>query len=121
MALGKTILSTKVGVVGEKLVAEKDALFVEPADAIGLADAIRRLVGDSKLVQKLAINARNAYEKYFGLERFGCEFLAVVEKAILNAVPSDKAPCRSGDDPGTKGISHLSERAVKNPQNFAFR
>jgi GT2 family glycosyltransferase/glycosyltransferase involved in cell wall biosynthesis len=121
MALGKAILSTKVGVVGENLIAGQDALFVEPADAIGLADAIRRLVGDPKLVQKLAINARNAYEKYFGLERFGCEFLAVMEKAILTEIPSDKAACRSGDDPGTKGMTHLSERALKDPQNFAFR
>ena len=121
MALAKPVLSTKVGVIGENLIDEEDALFVEPGDAFGLADAIQRLVRDPKLVQKLAINARNAYEKYFGLERFGCEFLAVVEKAILNEVPPDKAPCRSGDDPGTKGMTHLSERAVKDPQNFAFR
>jgi GT2 family glycosyltransferase/glycosyltransferase involved in cell wall biosynthesis len=121
MALAKPVLSTKVGVIGENLIDEEDALFVEPGDAFGLADAIQRLVRDPKLVQKLAINARNAYEKYFGLERFGCEFLAVVEKAILNEVPSDKAPSRSGDDPGTKGMTHLSERAVKDQQNFAFR
>jgi O-antigen biosynthesis protein len=121
MALGKPVLSTKVGVIGENLIDEEDALFVEPGDAFGLADAIQRLVRDPKLVQKLATNARNAYEKYFGLERFGCEFLAVVEKAILNEVPSGKATCRSGDDPGTRGMTHLSERAVKDQQNFAFR
>jgi glycosyltransferase involved in cell wall biosynthesis/GT2 family glycosyltransferase len=121
MALGKPVLSTKVGVIGENLIDEEDALFVEPGDAFGLADAIQRLVRDPKLVQKLATNARSAYEKYFGLERFGCEFLAVVEKAILNEVPSGKATCRSGDDPGTRGMTHLSERAVKDQQNFAFR
>ena len=33
MALGKPILSTKVGVVGENLIAEEDALFVETGDA----------------------------------------------------------------------------------------
>jgi Glycosyltransferase len=46
MALGKAILSTKVGVVGENLIAEEEALFVEPGDPVGLAAAIQRLVRD---------------------------------------------------------------------------
>src|SRR4029077_14619790 len=87
MALGKAILSTKVGVVGENLIAEEEALFVEPGDAIGLAAAIQRLVRDPKLLRKLATNARNAYDKYFGLERFGKGFLAVLEEAIVIGNP----------------------------------
>jgi O-antigen biosynthesis protein len=82
MALGKAILTTRVGVVGEKLVAEKDALFVEPGDAVGLAAAIGRLVCDPELVRKLGTNGRIAYERYFRLERFGTEFLAILEEAI---------------------------------------
>src|SRR5262249_16204978 len=82
MALAKAILSTRVGVVGEKLVAEEDALFVEPGDAVGLAAAIEHLVRDPKLLAKLAANARVAYEEYFSLERFGAGFLAVLEEAI---------------------------------------
>ena len=83
MALGKAILSTKVGVVGENLIAEEEALFVEPGDAVGLAAAIQRLVRDPKLLGKLATNARNAYDQHFGLERFGKGFLAVLEEAIV--------------------------------------
>jgi glycosyltransferase involved in cell wall biosynthesis len=83
MALGKAILSTKVGLVGENLIAEEEALFVEPGDAVGLAAAIQRLVRDPKLLRKLATNARNAYDQYFGLERFGKGFLAVLEEAIV--------------------------------------
>jgi glycosyltransferase involved in cell wall biosynthesis len=82
MALGKPILSTKVGVVGENLIAEQDALFVEPGDAVGLAATIQRLVNDPELVRRLAANARKAYEKYFGIERFGAGFLALLEEAI---------------------------------------
>ena len=82
MALGKAILSTKVGLAAEKLVGEEDALFVESGDAVGLAAAIERLVRDPKLRRKLATNARIAYEKYFGLERFGTGFLALLEEAI---------------------------------------
>ena len=83
MALGKAILSTKVGVVGENLIAEEEALFVEPGDAVGLAAAIQRLVRDPQLLGKLATNARNAYDQYFGLDRFGKGFLAVLEEAIV--------------------------------------
>ncbi len=87
MALGKAILSTKVGVVGENLIAEEDALFVQPGDAVGLAAAIQRLVRDPKLLGKLATNARSAYDQYFGLERFGKGFLAVLEEAIVIGNP----------------------------------
>ena len=57
-------------------------MFVEPGDAVGLAAAIERLIRDPTLVCKLATNARIAYEEYFGLERFGTEFLAVLQEAI---------------------------------------
>ena len=83
MALGKAILSTKVGVVGENLMPEEEALFVEPGDPVGLAAAIQRLVRDPELLGKLAKNARNAYDQYFGLERFGKGFLAVLDEAIV--------------------------------------
>ena len=82
MALGKPILSTKVGIVGEELIPEEEALFVEPGEAVGLAAAIKRVVNDPELVRRLAANARKAYEKYFGIERFGAEFLALLEEAI---------------------------------------
>ena len=87
MALGKPILSTKVGVVGENLIPEEDALFVEAGDAVGLAAAIERLVREPKLISKLAINARNAYDQYFGLDRFGKGFLEVLEEAIVIGNP----------------------------------
>jgi len=81
MALGKAILSTRVGVVGENLVEEEEALFVEPGDAVGFATAIERLVRDSELLRKLSTNARDAYEQHFGLDDFGSGFLALLEEA----------------------------------------
>jgi len=92
MALGKAILSSRVGVVGEKLVAEEEALFVEPGDAVGFATAIERLVCDSELLRKLSTNARNAYEQHFGLEDFGSGFLALLEEATslkMHSVEND--------------------------------
>jgi hypothetical protein len=50
----------------------------------------QRLVRDPKLLRKLATNARNAYEQYFGLERFGKGFLALFEEAIVIGNPRVK-------------------------------
>jgi glycosyltransferase involved in cell wall biosynthesis len=120
MALGKTILSTKVGVVGENLVADEDALFIEPGDAIALAGAIQRLVQTPYLLRKLASNARNAYTRFFGLDRFGAEFLAAVQEAIQNESLTGEER-RSRAYPSANTTSQLSEQQRKELQNFACR
>ena len=121
MALGKPILSTKVGVVGESLIADEDALFVEPGDAVALAGAIQQLVQEPHLLRKLGTNARDAYERYFGLERFGKEFLGIVEETIQNESSSREEHHRSAEDPGANPMSRLSEQQGKELQSFACR
>ena len=90
MALGKAILSTNVGGVGENLVSGEDGLFVKPGDAQGLAASIERLVREPELLKKLTGNSRKAYEKYFTLDRFGAGFLQLVEEAISSAQGQSK-------------------------------
>ncbi len=121
MALRKAVLTTRVGVVGEKLIPEKEALFVEPGDAVGLAAAIGRLVRDPELLRKLATDARKAYEKNFGLERFGKEFLGIVEEAIQNESSLREKQHRSFGDPGADLTIQPSEQQGKELQNFARR
>ncbi len=121
MALRKAVLTTRVGVVGEKLIPEKEALFVEPGDAVGLAAAIERLVRDPELLRKLATDARKAYEKNFGLERFGKEFLGIVEEAIQNESSLREKQHRSFGDPGVDLTIQPSEQQGKELQNFARR
>ncbi len=82
LALGRAILSTKVGIVGESLVPGKEALFVEAGDSAGFASAIERLVREPELVESLQANSRAAYERYFKLDRFGTEFLSLLEETI---------------------------------------
>ncbi|MBO0696225.1 MAG: glycosyltransferase, partial [Verrucomicrobia bacterium] len=95
------------------------ALFVEPGDAIALAGAIQRLVQEPHLLRKLATNARNAYERYFGLERFGKEFLGIVEETIQNESSLREEQRRSRGDSGANPTNHLSEQQRKELQNFA--
>ena len=85
LALGKAILSTRVGIVGESLMPGKEALFVEAGDSAGFASAIERLVREPGLLERLQANSRVAYEKYFKLDRFGSEFLSLLEETISSA------------------------------------
>ncbi len=85
MAAGKAILSTRVGVVSEKLVPGEDALFIEPGDADGLARNIVRLVSEPELLARLARNSRRGYDKYFSLDRFGKEFVELFERTIASS------------------------------------
>ena len=91
MAIGKPILSTRVGAVGEALIPEEEALFVEPDEAAALAAAITRLVSEREILPRLSAGARRAYEKYFLFDRFGEEFLDLVEK-VISAHKVQQAP-----------------------------
>jgi glycosyltransferase involved in cell wall biosynthesis len=85
MAVGKAVLCTSVGAVGERLVSEEDALLFKPGDAYRLTTAIERLVSEPELVERLGRNSRKAYEKYFTLDRFGTDFLQLIDQAISSA------------------------------------
>ena len=65
MAMGKGIVASRLGQIGEVLVDEETALLVEPGDPRQLADAIVRLAGSSEMRKRLGENARRvAIEKY---------------------------------------------------------
>jgi glycosyltransferase involved in cell wall biosynthesis len=95
MALGKAVLSTSVGAVGQNLVPDEDGLFFKPGDAQAFAVAIKRLVCEPKLLEKLSRNSRKAYERYFALDRFGTDFLELIEEVISTAQGRSKSAVRS--------------------------
>jgi len=58
MSMGKGIVASRLGQIGEVLVDEKTALLTEPGDARQLADAILRLSGSPELRERLGSAAR---------------------------------------------------------------
>ena len=65
MAEGRAIVATRVPAVVDALEDGVSALLVEPGDAIGLAAALRRLVDDRELRDRLgAAAARRAAERH---------------------------------------------------------
>ncbi len=63
MACGLCIVSTNVGGIPYLLEDEKDALLVPPRDPDAMAAAIRRLLSDSSLAERLSRNARRKVEQ----------------------------------------------------------
>ena len=65
MRAGKAIVATTVGGNGESITDGIDGLLVPPADSVALADALRKLLSDRSLRERLGQNARNRFEKEF--------------------------------------------------------
>lgn len=59
MAMGKAIVASRLGQIGEVLNDIETALLVTPGDVNGLADAIVRLVNSDEMRARLGENARN--------------------------------------------------------------
>jgi len=64
MAMGKTIVSTNAGGLGEILEDGRSALVVPTCDPQALSDAITRLLADRSLADKLAANAKMMSRAY---------------------------------------------------------
>ena len=63
--MGKGIVASRLGQIGDVLIDEETALLVEPGDAGELAAAILRLAHSAEMRQRLGANARQAaMEKY---------------------------------------------------------
>jgi glycosyltransferase involved in cell wall biosynthesis len=60
MAMGKGIIASRLGQIGDVLIDEQTALLVEPGNAKQLADAIVRLSGSRELRERLGAAARQA-------------------------------------------------------------
>jgi glycosyltransferase involved in cell wall biosynthesis len=64
MACGLCVVSTNVGGIPYLLENEKDALLVSPDDSEAMAFAIRRILTEPGLAEKLSTNARKKVERF---------------------------------------------------------
>lgn len=82
MACGLPAITTPVGSILEVAQHEQTALIVPPQDAKALEEAIRRLMTDAKLSQRLGVAARQQ-----ALQRFGVDqMLDGMEEVFKNAL-----------------------------------
>lgn len=86
MAIGVPVVTTWIGGIPELAVDEVTALTVPPGNSEALAAAIRRLVGDPALRERLTSAARAAVERMHSRDSNGAQltrlFTALVQPAV---------------------------------------
>jgi glycosyltransferase involved in cell wall biosynthesis len=85
LANGCAIVTTTPQTPLPELVDERDLLYVPPEDAPALASAVRRLVDDPALAQRLRTNAR------IRSARFGWDAIAQAHVALYAGLPANTA------------------------------
>lgn len=80
MALGKAIVTTRIGSEGIRLEAGRDALFAD--DAAEFANAVVRLLGHPDEVARLGAAARDAAERHYGWDAIGRSMLPIYAQTL---------------------------------------
>ncbi|MBI3016360.1 MAG: glycosyltransferase family 4 protein [Candidatus Tectomicrobia bacterium] len=69
MAAGKAVVASRVGGIPEAVVDQETGLLVPPADSGALAEAVRKLLQDPDLRQRMGEQGRLRVEEQFSLNR----------------------------------------------------
>jgi len=101
-ACGRAIVTTDVAGCREVVRDEVNGLLVPPRDSKALAAAIRRLLGDSKLRERLAAAGRQRAEREFSREIILARTLDLYE-----AVLGGKWPARPATDAGASKVARI--------------
>ena len=70
MAAGLAVVATPVGAVEDIIIPEKTGLLVPPGDVEALAEAIRRLITDEALRERLGREAKNFHQTHLELSSY---------------------------------------------------
>lgn len=69
MANGTPAVAARMGSIPDVLIDGETGLLVQPGDALGMADAIRRLAAEPELAMRLARGGRERVEQHFDARR----------------------------------------------------
>ncbi|GEM_PF-179437 len=83
MAAGLPIVATSVGGIPELIRDGKDGLLVPPNDPEKLCDALRTLLTDRSLAERLGSSARSRFQENFDMERVITKTEAFYERLLL--------------------------------------
>jgi glycosyltransferase involved in cell wall biosynthesis len=80
MSIGKGIVTTNVGGIGEWLIDGVNALLVPAEESGALAEAIRRCIEEPGLISSLGESARRTFLANFSIDRLGERFSTLIER-----------------------------------------
>jgi glycosyltransferase involved in cell wall biosynthesis len=81
-AVGKPVVATTVGGVGEIVIHDETGLLVSPADPPALAAALRRLLADPDVARRLAAAASMHVRRTFSLEAMVKSVTAIYDQLL---------------------------------------
>ena len=82
MALGRSVIGTRIGGIPELIRHEEDGMLVDPAEPEQLASAIERLCSDSARAEQMGMAARRKVEKEFSASRHYTHIAQVYSELI---------------------------------------
>ena len=86
MACGVPVVSSSAGALPEVVGPDGEAgLLVPPGDAVSMAAALKRLMGDEDLRRRMGMAARRRVETHFSWEQAARKTVAVYEELIADA------------------------------------
>jgi glycosyltransferase involved in cell wall biosynthesis len=85
MAAGMPVVASRVGAIPEVVEHERDALLIAPGDVPGLASALRRLLTDQALCQRLAASAGAIIQKDYAASRIVAELEGLYQSLSTGA------------------------------------
>jgi glycosyltransferase involved in cell wall biosynthesis len=88
MAVGVPVVTTWIGGIPELAVNEMTALTVPPGNSDALAEAIKRLVSDQPLRERLVAGGRAAVERMHSRQASGAELAGMYRQLAQSKVPA---------------------------------
>lgn len=82
MASGKPVVGTRVGGIPEIIINGKNGLLFNNEDEAGLREALKTLIDDSALREKMGIESRKLIENKFNSKKMGVDFIQFANKII---------------------------------------
>jgi GT2 family glycosyltransferase/glycosyltransferase involved in cell wall biosynthesis len=83
MSYGKVVIASNAGGTAEVVIHGEHGLIFEVGDYIELSRQLQRLAQNPELMHELERNARNRFESYLTMERFGREMVNVIKRVTL--------------------------------------
>ncbi|MGA7275553.1 MAG: glycosyltransferase family 4 protein [Candidatus Udaeobacter sp.] len=78
MATGLPVISTGIGGIPEMVIQNETGFLVRPGDALALADAIKKVINDRSLAQKLGEAGYERAQELFSIEKNVRDFCALL-------------------------------------------
>lgn len=77
MAAGLPVIATRVGAIPEIVRTDEDGILVDPGDIAGMVEALRRILGDVRLRERLGKNAQRSARERFAAEQIIAKIEAI--------------------------------------------